>query len=363
MGVATMLLSLILIISLVGCGSPKPASTTTPATTTTAKPLLVWAHKSLGYYFFVAEEESLKRAVEAQGWKFETSNAEFDSAKQMNQYINFIAKKPIAIISDPIDSEGLITAINKASEAGIPSAVVDTPTTGGKVAITVAFDNRKAGVMAAEEIVKKLQVKYGEPKGIVLNAFGAMSSMAWRLRKEGFDEVMQKYPNIKELNVPAEGDMAKTHDALVNTLAKYPNLDAVHAPSDTPAIGLYEGLKEKGKLFKIGEPGHVIVVTIDNEPVSNQHISEGYYDASINQDAVAYGEIAVELLAKYTLKGQAVPIGPYSNDKYFWKTAEITESASGPSLVIPPFVVDKTNVADPKLWGNITFNTWGIKYN
>ncbi|KLU62268.1 D-ribose-binding periplasmic protein precursor [Peptococcaceae bacterium CEB3] len=362
----TLLLTLMLLISLVGCGSAQQAGTTnqgkTSSEATGKKPLLAFAQKSLGYYFFVTEEESVKRAAEAQGWRFQATNADNDSATQMNQYINFIAEKPIAIVSDPIDSEGLITAINKASDAGIPSAVIDTPTTGGKVAITVAFDNKKAGEMAAQEIVKRLKQKYGVPKGIVLNAYGAMSSLAWRLRKEGFDEVMKKYPSIKLLDVPGEGDVVKTHDALINALAQYPNIDAVSAPSDTPAMGLYEALKEKKKLFKVGEPGHIIFVTIDDEPIANQRIKEGYYDASINQDAVAYGQIAVELLTKYTLKGKAVPLGPYTNDKYYWKTAEITNSPSGPSLVIPAFVVNKSNVNDPRLWGNIAWNKWGIRY-
>lgn len=362
-----LLLCVALLASLVGCGGGSgkdKKDEVGQAAPSGDKPLVVFAQKSLGYYFFVAEQESLKRAVEAKGWRFESAVADFDSAKQTNQFINFIAKKPIAILSDPIDSEGLITAVDKAAkENNIPVGIVDTPTTGGKVAITVAFDNKLAGEMAAKEIVKRLEQKYGEPKGIVLNAYGAMSSWAWRLRKEGFDEVMKQYPNIKYLAMPGEGDMTKTHDALVNALAQYPNLDAVHAPSDTPALGLFEALKQKNKLFKVGEKGHVIFVTIDSEPVAHQKIKEGWYDASINQDAVSYGQIAIELMEKHTLKGQDIPLGKYTNDKYYWKEAEIKSSPSGPYLIIPPFVVDKSNVDDPRMWGNITFNEWGLKYN
>ena len=131
-------------------------------------------------------------------------------------------KKPKAILSDPIDSEGLIDSVSKAVSKGIPVSIVDTPTTGGDVAVTVAFDNHLAGVMAAEIIVEKLIEKYGEAKGTVFNAYGAMSSWAWRLRREGFEEIMAKYPNIEYLAVPGEGDLLKTNNALINTLAKHP---------------------------------------------------------------------------------------------------------------------------------------------
>lgn len=219
-------------------------------------------------------QEAAKRKAEELGYQFEASVADFDSAKQTNQFINFISKKPAAIISDPNDSEGLVTAIDKAEQAGIPVAIFDTPTTGGNVSFTVAFDNYKAGEMAAMEIVKRLEQKYGEAKGNVLNAYGAMSSSAWRARKEGFDAVMKKYPNINYLAMPAEGDMRKTQDVALNAIAKYKTLDAVHAPSDNPAMGLYEALKQTNQLKKVGEEGHVIFVTIDAEPIALQRIQE-----------------------------------------------------------------------------------------
>lgn len=47
--------------------------------------------------------------------------------------------------------------------------------------------------MAAEEIVNRLITRYGRPKGTVLNCYGALASVAWRLRK-GMDSVL---PNIR----------------------------------------------------------------------------------------------------------------------------------------------------------------------
>lgn len=338
------------------------ASTTAAATTAAAKKTIAFSNKSLSYYFFVVCQESVKRMTEQLGYKFDAAVAEFDSAKQTSQFMNFVAQKPAAIVTDPIDSEGLIDAINKSVAAGIPVAVIDTPTSGGKVAVTVAFDNKIAGQLAASEIVKRLKAKYGEEKGTVVNVYGAMSSWAWRLRKEGFEEEIKKYPKINYISTPGEGDMTKTQNALTNILATQ-TVDAVHCPSDAPARGMAEALKLAKKWFKVGEAGHVIFVTIDGEPVANTQIAAGYYDASIGQDAVAYGKIAVEMLDKYTFKGQVVPFGKYANDAYYWKECSIIDSPSGPYVAIPPYVIDNTNATDAKHWGNIAVNQWGIAYN
>jgi simple sugar transport system substrate-binding protein len=35
-----------------------------------------------------------------------------------------------------------------------------------------------------------------------------------------------------------------------------------------------------------------------------------------------------------------VPIGVYENKKYFWEKGEIVAGKTGPTLIIPPFIID-----------------------
>ena len=321
-----------------------------------------YSNKSLDYYFFVAQQESVKRAVEAQGWRFQATNASFDNTTQLQQWESILLNNPSAIISDPIDSQAIVSVIEKYNYKNIPVGIIDTPATGGKVAITVDFDNYQGGVMAAEAIANCLKKKYGSPKGTVLNCYGALQSVAWRLRKEGMDATFKKYPDITLLDRPTEGVLNTMLSVTAATLAEYPHLDAVHAPSDTPSRGIVTALQQKGKWKKVGDPDHVIFVNIDGEPIALQWIKEGYMDGVVSQDPVAYGQITVEMLAKYSMNGQAVPLGPYHNDKYYWENGTITTSRSGPSLVIPPFLIDASNADDKRMWGNVTFNDWGLKY-
>ena len=327
------------------------------------KPLLGFSNKSLAFYFFRVLQESAKRAGDAQGWDFQAVNANFDNTTQIQQWNSLLLKKPVALIGDTVDSQAMVSAVKRADSAKIPVGMVDSLTVGGNVQISVAFDNNQGGVMAAEQIINLLKKKYnGEAKGTVLNCYGSLKSEAWRTRKEGLDAAFAKYPAIKLLDRPSEGLLKNMLSVTAETLAEFPNLDAVHAPSDTPGRGITTALKQKGKWHKIGDPNHVIFVTIDGEPIGLDNVKDGYQDADISQDPIAYSEIAVDMLAKYSVKDHDVPLGKYKNKKYFWETGEIVKGISGPRLIIPPYVIDASNASDKRHWANVAVNDWGIAY-
>src|SRR5947209_3371533 len=128
-----------------------------------SKPLLAYSNKSLDYYFFVVQQAAVQRAAEAQGWDFQAVNANFDNTVQLQQWSSLLLRNPAVIVSDPIDSQAIVSAIKRFNFKKIPVGIVDTPATGGKVAITVDFDNRQGGIMAAQAIVDRLKAKYGSP--------------------------------------------------------------------------------------------------------------------------------------------------------------------------------------------------------
>ena len=332
----------------------------------TAKSYAVaFCHKSLNYYAFVAMLESTKRACEARGWSFDSAISDFDSSVQSNQIKTYIdSGKYNAIITDPIDSEGIIEILEQGKAAKMAVGVIDTPTTGGNIDFTIAFDNYQAGVLAAEKIVSAVKANNGgKEEGVILNPYGAMSSFAWRLRKQGFDDTMSKYTGFTYVAIPAEGDMKKTQDAVTNTIVKYGKIDACTAPSDNPGLGAVEALKQNNMWVKVGQPGHVVFVTIDGEPCALQGIQEGYYDATVCQDVICYGEIAVEMFDKLIFQGKTCPItGTYANSRYFWETAPFSKAACGSYLMPPAYVIDSSNVKDPRHWGNIAWDEYGLRY-
>ena len=329
------------------------------------KPLLGFSNKSLDFYFFRIMEESAKRTTEALGWEFQATNASFDSTLQLQQWQSLMAKNPIALIGATVDSQAMVSAVRKANAKGIPVGMIDSLANGGNVAASVSFDNNLGGVMAAREIIDRLRKKYGgQAKGVVLNCYGSLKSEAWAARKEGFEAELAKHPEITLLSRPTEGLLNNMLSVTANTLSEFPDLDAVHAPSDTPGQGVVTALRQRGKWKKIDEEGHVIFVTIDGEPGGIQHLLSGHQDADVSQDAIGYGAIAIELIANHIINGgkDAVPLGTYENPNYFWEKGEIVDSVTGPRLIIPPFSILPENAADPRHWGNIAVNDWGFAY-
>ncbi len=176
------------------------------------------------------------------------------------------------------------------------------------------------------------------------------------------DAEFAKYPDITYISRPTEGQLDQMLSVTLSTLSEHPDLDAVHAPSDSPARGITTALQQKNRWKKVGEEGHVIFVTIDGEPVAVRGIQDGYMDACVSQDPIAYGEIAVELLEKHAMKGEEVPLGAYENKKYFWEKGEIVKGDTGPTLIIPPFVINGDNAADKRHWGYVAEKEWGVPY-
>lgn len=358
----SILLAAVLAMTAVGCGSDeKPASEpaateNTPAESESAaneSNLIVYTQKTMNQYFHVALQEKVEEAVLGAGYEVEVANCNNDSTLQNDQFRNFISKKPKAIIANAVDSDALNDVANEAVAAGIPVIMVDNPASTAVVDGSVKFDNFQCGVIQAEKIVEALTEKYGSAKGRVVNVYGAMSSECWRLRKDGFESVIKEYPDIEYIEVPGEGERAKSQEALTNVIAKYNGeIDAVHCPSDDPGLGCAEAMQIAGLWYPIGDENHVILVTGDGEPDAVKFLQEGYYDAIVVEDAYAYGPIAVDLLEQYIFKGEPIPTsGTYTNEDFYWKTAEFIDGETGPVLQVPPYVLDASNVGEEGHWG------------
>lgn len=324
--------------------------------------LAAYANKGMDFFFFVVQSEAVKRASEDLGFTFQTSNAEQDSSNQFNQWNTFLLQEPAFLISDPIDSEGLAPLTEKAKGQKVPVGIIDTPLTKGHADFTIAFDNKLGGKMAAERTVELLKKRYGgEAKGTVLNGYGALSSVAWRLRKEGFEEELAKYPDIEVLSRPTDGAETKARAVAEATLSEFPDLDAAHAPSDSITRGIITTLRAKNRAVGPDDDGHLILTSIDGEPQSLEWNREGLLDAEVSQDPVAYAQICVEMLTTYTMKGEPIPLGEYENADYFWEKAPVEDGDTGPSCVVPPYFIDESNVDDPRQWGNVVTKDWGMK--
>lgn len=321
----------------------------------------VYANKGMDFFFFVMLSEAIQRRTEELGFRFSTTDAKQDSSQQFNDAKSLLTQKPAFLIVDTVDSGAWAPIATQTRQQGIPFGAVDSLVTEGELDFQVAFDNGGAGKLAAEETVRLLTERYGEPRGKVFNGYGALSSAAWNARKVEFEKELGKYPGIQLISRPTEGAETVARQVAGATLSEFPDLDAIHGPSDSITRGMITAMETAKRLKKVGEDGHIIVTTIDGEPQALDWFRQGIVDAPISQDPVAYGEICVDMLTEYAAKGKAVPLGEYTNADYYWETSVVEQTPNGPVMTIPPYVINAENVDDPRQWANVVTEKWGIK--
>jgi simple sugar transport system substrate-binding protein len=320
-----------------------------------------YANKNLDFFFYTVLVEALQRSYKEHGYAFETTDAKGDASTQYDQINSTLLKKPAFLITNPIDTENLIPLTTRAKSMQVPVGVIDTPLSGGDASITIAFNNKMGGQLAGERTLEELKAKYGTPKGKVLNLYGALSATVWRDRKDGFEGAFADYPDVQLISRPTETLQENARSVAGATLSQYPDLDAIHGPTDSLTLAVLPAMKSANRLKPVGDDAHIILTSIDGDPIAIQWLKDKTLDASISQDPVAYAQVCVELLDKYSVKGQPIPLGAYSNDKYIWKKAPVVESKGGPRMVLPPYFITLETADDPRQWANIVTNDWGMK--
>jgi simple sugar transport system substrate-binding protein len=294
---------------------------------------------------------SFKKYAEQLGMKVIDVNAQNKADRQDTQCSDLIAQKVDALVMVPVDSQTIVSAVDRASQAGIPVFGIDRQPFSPKTVMTVMSNNYLAGQQAAQYIVGRLKEKYGEARGTVLEITGDLGTNVAQLRGQGFTDEMKKYPNIMVNRQPT--DWLPEHGARVvqDTLASTPDLDAVYWHSDFTGAGVVPAMQEVGYGAKVGEPGHIIICGIDGDAAALDRIRAGTQDATVNQPMTDFGILA-QYVKKY-LDGEKLTTGTYTQAGARWSPATIEQTKYGLTMLLATWVLTKDNVEDPTLWGNL----------
>jgi len=159
---------------------------------------------------------------------------------------DLIQKKVDGIVLVPVDTKGMVAAVERANAAGVPVAISNTRLAGGKIVTFAAIENYDAMTLVTEYMVKKL----GE-KGKVIILEGTAGAQTAIDRKRAQDDVLKKYPNITVLaSQTAEFSRATALQVMENLLQTYPEIAAVVCGNDEEALGAIEALKAANRLDK-----------------------------------------------------------------------------------------------------------------
>lgn len=334
------------------------------------------AMKSLSSFFFRASAQSTKYEANKLGYDTTIAGAGSDSAK-LNRKISALGTRGVsAIVTDPVNSKAQQTPITSAMDNGTPVGVVDTPAW-KEATVTVAFDNYLAGKILAKRCEKALKEKYGSVDGRKVVYFhGFLGSYAWNERMKGTRDYMKQLASNSGLtfhNVKGGGSPQEFSKSATEWLSQNPDIDAVlNASSGGFMAGIIQSLDKQGLLYYRGEDDHVLVGAVDGYLSDIEWMKNGYIDFISTQNAVAYGQIVVDLLDKYAIGESTrgvMPMGekPDVDTSRFYfgevldKQPKIEEKEFGPMYTIPTFIMDPSNVDHEMQWPKLAHKRLGLE--
>ena len=230
-----------------------------------------------------------------------------DQAVQVGQQIddidNLIAQHVNAICIVPADSKGVLPAIARANQAGIPVLILDNKidkaqaaSQGVQTVTYIGSDNFIGGRMAGEYMIKRLPAG-----GDVAILEGVSGVDAANQRKAGFLAALTSAPQIHVVaSQPADWDREKALNLFQNMLHAHPSIKGVFGSNDEMAMGALQAIQSAGK-------GHsIVVVGYDAIKDSLNAIKKGDMDATIAQLPAEVGQLGVKY-AISVANHQAVP--------------------------------------------------------
>lgn len=270
------------------------------------------------------------------------TNANNDPGRQATDVRNLVTGGAKGLILLPVDPQAIIPSVTYANAKKIPIVTIDKAPEGGKVAMIVRANNVLMGQLACKYLGGQLN-----GQGKVLELQGDLADINGRDRTDGFEKCMrQNYPGIQVIAKPTKWQAANAANAAQTVLTANQDLKGIYMESDSVMLsGVLNVLKRAGKDAKVGEPGHIHLVSIDGTPLALAKIRSGELDAAVSQPLNLYAKYGVEYLSRAE-KGETFKPGPTDHD------STITRFQGNLMDLLPSPIVTKKNVDDQQLWGN-----------
>ncbi|HEX2722042.1 MAG TPA: ABC transporter substrate-binding protein [Gemmatimonadaceae bacterium] len=262
----------------------------------------------------IAQTKSLRDEAAKRGVSLVVTDAQGQTAKQVSDVEDLIARRVNVILLAPREFQGLTPALQAAKKAGIPVILVDREAAGtaGEDFVTFLGSNFvEQGRRAADWLAKAS----GGKAEIVELTLTPGSSVA-RDRAAGFKEEIAKYPGM-HIIASQTGDASRAKgqavmENLVQSLGK--KITAVYAHNDEMALGAIQALKDAGR-----KPGtDVTIVSVDGEKAALEAIQRGELAATVESNP-RFGPLAFETIEKLRAK-QTIPTKILLTDRLFDKT-------------------------------------------
>jgi len=211
-------------------------------------------------------------------------DGDYDPNTQISQIETMISEGVDGIILNPQDADACSPCVDKAVEAGIPIVGVNTRVNNEKLTSYVGSIDVTAGEMLMQSIVDAL-----DGKGKVVIIEGPMGQSAQIERREGIQNVLDKYPDIEVLaEKTANWSRSEGMTVMENWLQAFDEINAIVGENDEMALGAKAAAKAANK--------DIITAGVDGITDALDAVESGDLRVSIFQDGAGQGSKAVEVL-------------------------------------------------------------------
>ena len=321
--------------------------------------------------------EATEFYAQDRGFEFNlfTNNQELQQqVSDINQMVN---QEYDGMVVIPVDTEGVVSAVEEANDAGVPVFTADIDAATEAVKMNVSWSDEEATTRAANLLVERLSEQRPDQDSYrILEVRAPPGRDISRLRHEPFVNAVENTDGV-EIAGTIVGDWARS-TAQTRTLewinANDPP-DGIYAANFTMGLGAQSALESQDLQYPSDHEEHITHVQLDGSSETHQMISEGYMDAAIDQPVHYYGPLAMNYLAQYIqgngeetlpamdseVTGEQVSIEPAEHkgttlwDEPIWEPATIGESFGHRQFVTNYVEITDENADAPYLWGNI----WG----
>lgn len=307
-------------------------------------------------------------------------DGELNPTTQVEVAQNLINSNIDALIVNPFDSEAMVDPVEEATEQGIPTFSVDSVALTSDLKMYTAFGNYSAGQRAAKNAVDRLEERYGEKRGRVVEVMIEQSAKLGVDRRRGTEDELAKYDDVELAGeIITDNTRQDASEKVFNFLQQDSDIDGFVCHAVTVSNGTLNALERADMKQPSGEEGHKIISQIDAGPSTLEAMREGFISVAIDQPVHFYGPITLHYIKEFldagedesvlpsigeTVEGDAVPLSSPTAEEAtggdiwadpIWAPAEVEEVEGEEDISwfhTNSAKVTQENVDAPYLWGN-----------
>lgn len=239
-------------------------------------------YMTLNNPFYTIINEEMRTQIESHGDVLLSRNPHLDEEEQSKEIQELVEQGIKVLFINPIDSDNIAGALEKAKVAGVSVVAIDTNVARADlVDSTVVSDNYMAGVQCAKHLLGN------KSSGRVAILTHAKATSAQN-RIRGFIETLKDKPEFQIVDqADCLGQLELAMPAMEEMLKRHPDIDVVMALNDPSALGAMAALKNAGRL------SDTMIYGVDGTPEAMEMIESGLMTGTVSQEPKKIARLAV----------------------------------------------------------------------